>query len=149
MNIPTFGFWFFEELAPMIGWDMPRFNVDTPNYGTFQVKASSVRLECLVSNNRCVVCNREGVIWLLQAHHVHRNDNGSIILRESPHINLYAVDDDGSLILMTRDHIVPRSKGGLDVLENLQTLCQPCNSEKADNLPNGQLNNGSSKSVSG
>jgi hypothetical protein len=136
MNIPTFGFWFFEELAPEIGLNKPRFYVDTPNYGGFEVKASGLRLECLVSNNRCVICNREGTIWMLQAHHCHRNDNGSIVLRENPHLNLYAVDDDDSLILMTRDHIVPRSKGGKDILENLQTLCIMCNAEKADKLPN-------------
>lgn len=147
MNIPTFGFWFFDELAPMIGLNMPRFYVDTPNYGGFQLKASGLRLECLVSNNQCVVCKRVGTLWLLQAHHCHRNDNGDIILRENPHLNLYTVDDDDSLVLMTRDHIVPRSKGGLDVLENLQTMCTICNNAKGNTLPDGQ-HNGSPKTIS-
>ena len=31
---------------------------------------------------------------------------------------------------LTIDHVVPRKKGGGDVLENLQLLCQPCNSTK-------------------
>ena len=31
---------------------------------------------------------------------------------------------------MTIDHIHPRSRGGTDDLENLQLLCQPCNSSK-------------------
>jgi 5-methylcytosine-specific restriction endonuclease McrA len=30
------------------------------------------------------------------------------------------------------DHIVPRSKGGKDTLDNLQTLCQPCNLGKGN-----------------
>ena len=32
------------------------------------------------------------------------------------------------------DHIVPRSKGGADVEENLQLLCPRCNSKKKDRL---------------
>lgn len=31
---------------------------------------------------------------------------------------------------LTLDHIVPRSKGGTDDADNLQTLCQRCNSKK-------------------
>lgn len=31
---------------------------------------------------------------------------------------------------LTADHIVPESQGGPTVLDNLQTLCRPCNSRK-------------------
>lgn len=44
------------------------------------------------------------------------------------HFNLYA--DDGTLI--TKDHIVPRSKGGPDCVENMQTMCITCNKEKGN-----------------
>lgn len=33
---------------------------------------------------------------------------------------------------LTLDHVIPRSKGGRDVWDNLVTSCQICNSEKAD-----------------
>jgi 5-methylcytosine-specific restriction endonuclease McrA len=35
---------------------------------------------------------------------------------------------------LSLDHVIPRSKGGPTTLENLQTLCCPCNSSKGDRL---------------
>lgn len=33
---------------------------------------------------------------------------------------------------MTKDHITPKSKGGLDKIENMQTMCIVCNQEKGN-----------------
>ena len=33
---------------------------------------------------------------------------------------------------MTKDHIIPKSKGGKNELSNYQTMCTYCNNEKAD-----------------
>jgi hypothetical protein len=49
---------------------------------------------------------------------------------ESPHANLYGVGRDGKLVLFTKDHIQPKSKGGSNNLWNLQTMCETCNCEK-------------------
>jgi hypothetical protein len=49
----------------------------------------------------------------------------------SPHFNLYA-EEDARLILMTKDHILAKSKGGQDVLENFQTMCAICNNLKGN-----------------
>lgn len=35
---------------------------------------------------------------------------------------------------LSLDHTYPWSKGGSDTLENLQTMCQPCNSRKSDKV---------------
>jgi hypothetical protein len=36
---------------------------------------------------------------------------------------------------LTLDHIVPRSRGGTNALENLRVLCGECNGKKADKMP--------------
>lgn len=46
------------------------------------------------------------------------------------HLNLYALDESGNEVLMTKDHIVPRSKGGASELYNYQTMCVKCNIAK-------------------
>lgn len=35
---------------------------------------------------------------------------------------------------MTKDHIVPKSKGGPDKIENYQTMCTECNCIKGSKL---------------
>ena len=36
---------------------------------------------------------------------------------------------------LTRDHVVPISRGGLNVWRNVVTACSPCNTRKANHLP--------------
>lgn len=36
-------------------------------------------------------------------------------------------------VRLEADHVIPRSKGGLDTLENLVTACEACNRGKSDN----------------
>jgi 5-methylcytosine-specific restriction endonuclease McrA len=38
---------------------------------------------------------------------------------------------------LTVDHRLPRSRGGTNALENLQTMCSPCNNAKGNALPAG------------
>lgn len=42
--------------------------------------------------------------------------------------------EDQSLLLLEVDHMIPVSKGGLSVEENLQTLCWKCNRTKSDKI---------------
>ena len=49
------------------------------------------------------------------------------------HLNLYALDESGNEVLMTKDHIVPSSKGGASELYNYQTMCVKCNIAKGSN----------------
>jgi hypothetical protein len=66
---------------------------------------------------KCINCEREGE-YLIAA-----KDNGGNI-----HIDLYTKD----FVLMTIDHIKPKSKGGSYDIENLNPMCTYCNSKKSD-----------------
>lgn len=144
-----YGFWFYEDLAERVGVRPGKHRGDkTDSYieledcrgRLFDVKVSSFRLELFRQNPQCVNCKRIGSLWILEAHH----------RRDMPHLNLYHVgEEDGTwknlskdgVIMMTKDHITPRSKGGTTVLENLQTMCSICNGRKGDLLPSdGRMN---------
>jgi 5-methylcytosine-specific restriction endonuclease McrA len=40
----------------------------------------------------------------------------------------------GDLCPLTADHVVPVSKGGANTIDNIQPLCQPCNSSKGTRI---------------
>ena len=42
------------------------------------------------------------------------------------HVNFFSEDG----VLFTKDHILPKSKGGRNTLDNLQTMCIECNNRK-------------------
>lgn len=66
----------------------------------------------------CVACGVTGTQLLKFKH----KDLGSI------HVDVYT----NNMVLMTVDHITPRSKGGGNTLENLQPMCTRCNNIKGN-----------------
>lgn len=50
----------------------------------------------------------------------------------SYHLNLYGIRKDGTEVMMTKDHIIPKSKGGQNSLSNYEPMCQDCNTEKSN-----------------
>jgi len=73
----------------------------------------------------CVACSTKGRFLALEKY----------IADRVYHINLYGLDAEGNEVLMTKDHILPKSKGGPDTLENMQTMCSPCNFFKSNDIP--------------
>lgn len=52
---------------------------------------------------------------------------------DRPHMNFYAIDENGHEVLMTWDHNKPKSLGGTDSLKNAQCMCLICNELKSNN----------------
>lgn len=86
----------------------------------YKVKMNSDRYFLFRKNRNCVVCNLEGTKMILD-----------LDVNNSSHFNLYGVENN-KLILMTKDHILPKSKGGKDNLSNYQTMCCICNNLKSN-----------------
>jgi 5-methylcytosine-specific restriction endonuclease McrA len=88
----------------------------------YDVKLNSDRYKLFRKNLSCVACGLKGTKFILEIQPQINN-------QDSAHFNLYA-EEEGHLVLMTKDHIVPKSYGGPDKLENLQTYCSTCNQLK-------------------
>lgn len=89
------------------------------------IKGNSQRYQTFFMKGcKCAVCGIEGKYFAKERH----------LQDKTYHLNLYAVDDNGDEILMTKDHIIPRSKGGIDDISNYQTMCKLCNEAKGNKL---------------
>lgn len=86
-------------------------NMSSQRYNLFKYKGVT-----------CKHCGIEGKYFALEKH---RNGNSKRF-----HFNLYGINDIGQEIMMTKDHIIPKSKGGPNKLSNYQTLCTKCNRKK-------------------
>lgn len=95
------------------------------NYGEFSVLMNSSRYRVFERQIACVSCGIRGLFFALER---------QLPNTEMPHFNMYGLDAKMREILMTQDHIIPRSKGGTNQMDNLQTMCERCNSKKADKI---------------
>ena len=121
----TIGRFETDEVFPHLTDNKRDKKVFKVNNIEYLVKMNSLRYKVFQQNLNCAICNIKGSYFLLQKSR----------LEEVFHFNLYAEDslkmNDGEIILMTKDHIVPKSKGGKDIISNLQTMCAICNTLKA------------------
>ena len=117
VKIAEFG---LEEVLPFISKsdDKKEYTVDGE---TYSVRMNSDRYFVFLKDIRCVACGLEGQVMMLEL-----NPGDDV-----PHFNLYG-EEYGRLVLMTKDHILARSKGGEDALSNYQTMCCICNNLKGN-----------------
>ena len=88
---------------------------------SYSVRMTSDRYFVFRDNPNCIACGLEGKKMILD---INPGD-------QSPHFNLYG-EEKGRLVLMTKDHILAKSKGGQDVFDNYQVCCSLCNNLKGN-----------------
>ena len=95
-----------------------------------KIKITSIRLNVFKNSNlTCPICGAQASYFAKE-----KNIND-----KNYHLNLYGIYNNQE-ILFTRDHILPRSLGGKDTLENQQIMCEPCNLLKGNrNISNKDL----------
>jgi len=109
-----------EEVLPYITSHLSKKTYHVGNK-SYEVRMNSQRYFVFKSSPFCASCGVEGVKMILDLNY------GDL----SPHFNLYA-EENGRLLLMSKDHIIPKSKGGADKLDNYVTMCSVCNNLKGD-----------------
>lgn len=72
-----------------------------------------------IQGTKCVACNRIGTKLL-----INKSPYGTV------HADIFTDDD----VMMTIDHIIPKSKGGTWDIDNLQIMCTECNVKKGNTI---------------
>lgn len=119
-KMEVFGEFKPDDVLPYIG-DWKKTYLDRRG-NEWLVNMGSLRYATFARSLVCVICGVQGSVMRLE------RDVGKDC---PPHFNLYAVVDNNH-VLMTKDHIRPRAKGGKDCLDNMQTMCYICNGLKRD-----------------
>ena len=92
------------------------------------MKPLSVRYQTFIQSGcDCVVCGLKGTVMYKERNYFSgnvQNTNGSY------HFNLYGEDKFGDEVLLTKDHIIAKSLGGSNGVNNMQTMCSRCNLDK-------------------
>lgn len=97
------------------------------DYNGDLIKLGSDRYFTFSKSLHCAFCNIKGSVFYKERI---INRHGTPC-SETFHFNLYAIDNNGQEVLMTKDHIVPVAKNGENSIHNYQTACTRCNLKKA------------------
>lgn len=137
-NLQFFGLYQIDEVLSHV-----RQGRQQAQFKQFSIDLTSVRYRTFAKSVVCASCGIQSAYFKLERHYKYKKDstgkkirdeNGKKVLipddKATPHFNLYATNEYGHEILMTRDHIIPKSHGGSEHISNMQTMCRPCNERK-------------------
>jgi 5-methylcytosine-specific restriction endonuclease McrA len=128
-NIERIAVFLIEDVLPFVVKDK-RDEGAIKVYAGYEVKMWSLRYHAFKKSISCVNCGITGRYFALERSVAQDT--------QRCHFNLYAKLADGTEVLLTKDHIVPKSKGGKDHIGNLQTMCKVCNEMKMDKESTGK-----------
>ena len=110
-----------EEILTLIRAEVQTLGINHMG-SNYTVKLNKQRYVVFAKSPKCCVCQLEGTEVRIEKQSSDK----------TPHLNLYGFDNQKNPVLMTQDHILPKSQGGSDSYENLQTMCVVCNNLKAN-----------------
>jgi hypothetical protein len=120
---------YFHEVSLADGFDAVRASkrADWLVKGRTVERASGYRMFSAMEGTpiKCWCCGIEADRWIVEKH------PKDLVGR--PTLNLYASGPTG-VVLMTRDHIIPKSLGGIDDNANLRPGCTDCNGHRGNEI---------------
>lgn len=84
------------------------------------VKRSTTLQVLATKGTKCVCCGIEGAYFMYFEDH-----NGGYA-----RLMVYRNDYHGYPCFLTKDHIIPKTRGGPDIMDNYQVMCNTCNNKK-------------------
>jgi hypothetical protein len=131
------GIYSVDEVLCNIGNRLADYDGDLMNMNSARYAVFSKSLSCATCGIQGIYFAKERFILL----RYRQPTLGWEPMHGKWHFNLYAVNEQGEEVLMTKDHIFPKSKGGRGgktaegYMSNYQTMCHPCNYAKGTSIP--------------
>lgn len=107
----------------------------------YRVGKKHSKLRLFKNHRKCVSCGRVGNIFVLDRQEGHKKVTVHHNIHSNIHLNLYCHNPEkgDNYVLMTQDHIIPKSCGGRTHPSNLQPMCVHCNRDKKDIVTNDEI----------
>lgn len=145
-NFPNFILTHYEkELSEKLNFELPEINIDYAEYVFEYVSAggNSSQRTLISFDEETISATAEYIAEKIALKKSSKAQRALMTKKLREYIkerddytcqNCSASVEEQSLLLLEVDHIIPISKGGLSIEDNLQTLCWKCNRTKSDKI---------------